>query len=210
MFSSSLSLAKTHFTMKYNSRNQSLQSADVFLALIYPVGIYLLKVNNENTRAICNVSSQSTLSSFHTLLRSSRPEVYCKKVFLEHTSGGCFRLFSCVFIADLEWVNAGWVVTFAGQYFSLSHYRIDNPYCIRVPIYNIRNSCLFRRKKSAVHDMDFILNPFFFFSNWIVNRNCHLILVHTGSERKTRKSSSTQPAITCSKLTIETLEKGVK
>ena len=83
MFSSSLSLAKTHFTMKYNSRNQSLQSADVFLALIYPVGIYLLKVNTENTRAICNVSSQSTLSSFHTLLRSSRPEVYCKKVFLE-------------------------------------------------------------------------------------------------------------------------------
>ena len=84
MFSSSLSLAKTHFTMKYNSRNQSLQSADVFLALIYPVGIYLLKVNNENTTAICNVSSQSTLSSFHTLLRSSRPEVYCKKSVLRN------------------------------------------------------------------------------------------------------------------------------
>ena len=84
MFSSSLSLAKTHFTTKYNSRNQSLQSIDVFLALIYPVGIYLFKVNNENTRAICDVLSQSTLSSFHTLLRSSRPEVFCKKGVLKN------------------------------------------------------------------------------------------------------------------------------
>ena len=64
-------------------------------AIHLPVDIYLLKVNNTNTRTRCEICSKLTIktperrrttpmASFWCLYRSSRPEVFGKKVALRN------------------------------------------------------------------------------------------------------------------------------
>ena len=68
-----------------------------------PAGIYLLKVNNRNTRTRCEICSKLTIK---TLERCHWRSFGVFIVNFEHIS----YLFSSVFIVKFEHVIAGWVV----------------------------------------------------------------------------------------------------
>ena len=63
-----------------------------FLAVIIPAGIYLLKVNNRNTRARCEICSKLTIFFYFSI--------------------------SSVSIVNFEQVNAGWDIAYTVFYFS--------------------------------------------------------------------------------------------
>ena len=68
---------------------------------IYPASIYLLKVNNRNTRARCKIGSKLTIK------KPTRRQWYRFGVFIvnfEHISHLC----SSVSIVNFEHVFAGW------------------------------------------------------------------------------------------------------
>ena len=65
-------------------------------------GIYLFKVNNGNTRTMCEICSKLTIK---TPERRHRHRFWCLYCELWTDITHC----SCVFIVDFEQVNAGWV-----------------------------------------------------------------------------------------------------
>ena len=70
-----------------------------------PAGIYLLKVNNRNTRTRCEICSKLTIYLFQVSNRNTRKRC-----------GTYFTPFSSVSIVDFEQVNVSWAVSLHQSY----------------------------------------------------------------------------------------------
>ena len=82
-----------------------MSSSSRFIPLIYPAGIYMLQVNNRNTRTRCEICSKLTIKI------PERRQWHRSGAFIfnfEHISH--FTTCSSVSIVNLEHVIASWVI----------------------------------------------------------------------------------------------------